>query len=188
MGIVEIVLLGLALSMDAFAVTISNSFCYRHEPRRRLFLMPVFFGVFQGLMPVLGYLLGSLAAGLVERFAGIISLLILGYIGASMVREGVKALRGGEEGDEEQQGKHLTVPVLLMQAVATSIDAFAVGISLLAAGANIGLAGGIIALTTFLCCMVALLVGKRFGNLLGDRAQIVGGIVLIAIGIKALFS
>lgn len=185
MGAVELLLLGIALSMDAFAVTITNSFCYQGESRARLMLMPVFFGVFQGVMPLLGYFLGSLAADLVARFAGIISFVILGYIGGHMIWEAVKAMRAGESGEEVAQGR-LTVAAVLIQAVATSIDAFGVGISLLASGANIAVAAPVIALTTFVCCVIALVVGKRFGSLLGDRAQIVGGIVLVAIGVKSL--
>lgn len=193
MGIAEILLLGLALSMDAFAVTISNSFVYQHESRARMMLMPVFFGVFQGLMPLLGYFLGTLAADLIERFAGIVTLVILGFIGGNMIFEGVKAIRGAGagEGEEPSQNgsaaKRLTIVTVFLQAIATSIDAFAVGVSLLAAGASIAVASPVIALTTFACCVIALLVGKRFGNLLGDRAQVVGGVVLVCIGIKALF-
>lgn len=192
MGIAEILLLGLALSMDAFAVTISNSFVYQHESRARMMLMPIFFGVFQGLMPLLGYFLGTLAADLIERFAGIVTLVILGFIGGNMIFEGVKSLRGSDTDEHEDEAsgpvaKRLTVVTVFMQAIATSIDAFAVGVSLLASGANIAVASPIIALTTFACCVVALFVGKRFGNLLGDRAQVVGGVVLVCIGIKALF-
>lgn len=186
MGLVEILVLGLALSMDAFAVTISNSFVYQHESRARMMLMPVFFGVFQGGMPLLGFFLGTFAASFIERFAGIISFVILAFIGGNMIFEGVKAIRGGKEEHDEIAQKHLTLPTVLVQAVATSIDAFAVGVSLLAAGASIAVASPIIAATTFACCIVALFVGKRFGSLLGDRAQIVGGVVLVCIGLKAL--
>lgn len=187
MGIVEILVLGLALSMDAFAVTISNTFCYSHESRLRLMLMPLFFGLFQGLMPVLGYFLGTFAAGFIDRFAGIITLVILGFIGGSMIWEGIKALRSDKAMRCEANQKNLTLRKILVQAVATSIDAFAVGVSLLATGTNIALAGPLIALVTCACCVVAIVVGRRFGHLLGDRAQIVGGVVLLAIGIKALF-
>ena len=96
MGVIEILLLGLALSADAFAVTVSNSFAYAHESRARLALMPVFFGAFQALMPLLGYFLGGLAAELIERYSGIVTMVILGIIGANMVREGVQALRASK--------------------------------------------------------------------------------------------
>ena len=97
MGTVEVVVVGLALSMDAFAVTISNAFVYGHEGRRLLLLMPLLFGFFQAGMPVLGYLLGGLAARFIEAYAGVVSLVILGAIGVGMLREGISSLRAGEE-------------------------------------------------------------------------------------------
>ena len=204
MGVIEILLLGLALSADAFAVTVSNSFAYAHESRARLALMPVFFGAFQALMPLLGYFLGGLAAELIERYSGIVTMVILGIIGANMVREGVQALRASKAegsadasdpaGDSdpadaaagEKSPKRLTLAILVLQAIATAIDAFAVGVSLRAQVVNLPFAVCVIGLTTFVCCVVALLAGKRLGSLLGDRAEVAGGLVLIGIGIKAL--
>ena len=196
MSLIEILLVGLALSMDAFAVTISNAFAYRHESRARLMLMPVAFGVFQALMPVLGFFAGTVAAGFIERYAGIVSFVILALIGGAMIREGARELRhGGEAASDVEKvagategRRRLTVRMVLVQAVATSIDAFAVGVSFLASGAPIALAAPVVGVTTFACCVVALLAGKRFGALLGDRAEIVGGVVLLAIGVKALLA
>ena len=190
MTIVEIVLLGVALSMDAFAVTISNVFCYPNASRARLFALPVAFGVFQAVMPLLGYFLGGIVGDFIETYSGIITLVILGLIGGNMIKEGVQALRGdgdGEEEDVSEDANALSLKVILVQAVATSIDAFAVGVSLRAVSVAVAPAVSIIGITTFLCCIVALAIGKRFGHLLGDRAQIVGGVVLVAIGIKAMF-
>lgn len=204
MGVIEILLLGLALSADAFAVTVSNSFAYAHESRARLALMPVFFGAFQALMPLLGYFLGGLAAELIERYSGIVTMVILGIIGANMVREGIQALRASKAegsadasdpaGDSdpadaaagEKSPKRLTLAILVLQAIATAIDAFAVGVSLRAQVVNLPFAVCVIGLTTFVCCVVALLAGRRLGSLLGDRAEVAGGLVLIGIGIKAL--
>jgi putative Mn2+ efflux pump MntP len=199
-GTLEILLLGLALSADAFAVTVSNSFVYQGESRARLALMPVFFGAFQALMPLLGYFLGGLAAELIDAYAGIVTLAILGLIGGNMVREGVGALRrSGEEAedagsgagagsgaDADAGGGRLTVGILLMQAIATAIDAFAVGVSLRAQAVDLLYSVTVIGLTTAACCVVALAIGRRVGRLLGDRAEVAGGIVLIAIGLKAL--
>lgn len=198
MGTPEILLLGLALSADAFAVTISNSFVYRGESRLRLALMPIFFGAFQAMMPLFGYYLGGLAAELIEAYSGIVTLAILGLIGGNMVREGVVALRnpaGDGRGTSSDSGSgpnsssdsgRLTVGVLLFQAVATAIDAFAVGVSLRAQSVDLVFSVMVIGLTTAACCVVALAIGRRVGRLLGDRAEVVGGIVLIAIGLKAL--
>ena len=195
MTLVEIIVLGVALSADAFAVTISNTFVYATESRARLMLMPIMFGLFQGIMPVAGYLLGGLAAEVIEAYAGIITLVILGFVGGNMIREGVSALmgRGGEDGEPEEGGagpvaKRLTFVTVLAQAIATAIDAFAVGVSLRAQAVNVVVASSIIALTTFLCCVVALVLGRKLGEVLGDRAQVVGGIVLVIIGLKAFLA
>ena len=185
MGIEEIVLLGVALSFDAFSVTISDMFVYPHESRTRLLALPVAFGAFQGIMPVFGYFLSGVAAELIERYAGIVAFVILGIIGGNMLREGIAALRSGEA-STERSGEHITLPLVLFQAVATAIDAFAVGIELRAAQAPIALAAGIIAATTLLLCLVALAVGRAAGERLGDRAEVVGGAVLVLIGLKQL--
>lgn len=200
MGLLDVIILGVALSADAFAVTVSNSFAYSRETMARKAMMPVMFGLFQGLMPLLGYFLGGLAADLIERYAGIVTLVILGIIGGNMIHEGVAALREGsrepdgelgqadssEENDAPKQ--RLTVATLTFQAVATAIDAFAVGVSLRAMGVPIVSSASIIALTTAICCTIALFVGHKLGDLLGDRAEVVGGIVLVIIGLRAFFA
>lgn len=192
MTVIELLVLGVALAMDAFAVTISDTFAYRGQARWRMWMAPVAFAVFQALMPVAGYWLGCLFAEAVEAYASIVSFAILGFIGASMIREGVRALRGdetdeaGEAAAAPDAPRVLTVGAVAMQAVATSIDAFAVGVSLRAASADIAVAALAIGATTFVCCAVALLVGRRAGEMLGDRAQVLGGVVLVGIGVKAL--
>lgn len=191
LGLLEIILLGVALSADAFAVTISNTFVYASESKRRLVLMPVMFGLFQGLMPLLGYFVGGLAAEVIERYAGIITLVILGIVGGNMIREGAEALLHPGEDEAEHAGpvaKRLTMVTILAQAFATAIDAFAVGVSLRAQAVNIVVAASIIALTTFVLCLVALAMGRKLGEVLGDRAQVAGGIVLVLIGLKAFFA
>lgn len=194
MVLLEIIVLGVALSADAFAVTISNTFVYAGESRSRLMLMPLMFGLFQGLMPVAGYLLGGLAAEVIETYAGVITLVILGLVGGNMIREGVCALRGaGEQDGPEEPGagpvaRRLTLVTVLAQAIATAIDAFAVGVSLRAQAVSVVVAAPVIALTTFLCCVAALALGRKLGEVLGDRAQVAGGIVLVLIGLKAFLA
>lgn len=181
MSIVEIVILGLALSMDAFAVTISNSFAYPKISRARSFSMPLAFGFFQFLMPVVGFVLGQLVSDFITQYAGIITFAILGFIGGKMIWDAFH-----EEEGEEASGQTLTMPVLLFQAVATSIDALAVGVSFAALEVNVLTSSGIIGITTALTCIVALVIGKRFGNALGEKATIIGGAVLVLIGLKSL--
>lgn len=180
MSIYEIVLIGIALSMDAFAVSIAGSMVYTNMTGYKKLSMPAAFGLFQGLMPVAGFYLGSLFSSFIDRWSGIISLIILGVIGINMIREGLSA-------QEEQQPKELTMKTLLVQAVATSIDAFAIGVSFAAGGANIWLSAPIIAVTTFILSLAAVSIGVKAGERLGHRAEILGGIILIIIGIKALF-
>lgn len=190
MGMIELVILGVALAADAFAVTISNTFVYCHETRSRLALMPVLFGLFQGLMPLLGFYLGGVAGDFIEAYAGIVTLVILGIIGGNMIREGVGALRHPEEKETSEAcvTGRLTVGELLLQAIATAIDAFAVGVSLRAQSVDIVAAVLVIGLVTAACCVAALAIGRKLGHLLGDRAQIAGGIVLVIIGIKAFLA
>lgn len=187
MSATEIVLLGLALSADAFSVTVSNSCAFGSHRRARLLLMPVLFGVFQGIMPLFGYLLGGVAASLIERYAGLVTLIILGIIGINMVREGARALAHPEDGCPKRADR-LTIGILLFQAVATAIDAFAVGVSLRAQATDIWVASVIICCTTAVCCVAALAIGHRMGRLLGDRAEIAGGVVLMLIGLRAFLS
>lgn len=184
MNILELLLIGIALSMDAFAVTISNAFAYHQSDRLHRFLMPVFFGIFQAAMSLIGYFAGSLISSFIDNYAGPITFIILGVIGAKMLWD---AFHETDESVDEKKAQ-ITLPILFFQALATSIDALAVGVSFAALSLNIAIAASIIGLTTFICCIVALLIGARFGMKLGSKASILGGLVLIAIGIKALFS
>lgn len=197
----EMIILGLALSMDAFAVTLCNLMAYPRLSRARRMLLPIVFGLFQGVMPLVGFFIGSLATNLVNTFAGPIALVILSFIGGRMIYESVKQIRTQRKTeapppeistsmvkeDKPVPAVTLSIPAILVQGVATSIDALIVGVSLLAMNASIFEASSIIALTTFACCLVGLIIGKRVGVILGDKAQIIGGAVLILIGIKACF-
>ena len=195
MGLLEILLLGVALATDAFSVTISNTFAFDDHRFSRLMRMPLFFGLFQFGMPLAGYFVGGIAAELIEKYAGIVSLVILGFIGSNMLYSGYKALKedASEEDEEEaQQGVQqdattLSYGKLVFQAVATAIDAFAVGVSFRAHSVDILVASTLFGIITAILCTIALFIGKKLGSLLGDRAEMVGGIVLILIGLKAFF-
>ena len=195
MGLLEILMLGVALATDAFSVTISNTFAFDDHRFSRLMRMPLFFGLFQFVMPLAGYFVGGIAAELIEKYAGIVSLVILGFIGSNMLYSGYKALKedASEEDEEEaqqeaQQGATtLSYGKLVFQAVATVIDAFAVGVSFRAHSVDILVASALFGIITAILCTIALFIGKKLGSLLGDRAEMVGGIVLILIGLKAFF-
>ena len=157
--------------------------------------MPLFFGLFQFGMPLAGYFVGGIAAELIEKYAGVVSLVILGFIGSNMLYSGYKALKedASEEDEEEaQQGAQqdattLSYGKLVFQAVATAIDAFAVGVSFRAHSVDILVASALFGIITAILCTIALFIGKKLGSLLGDRAEMVGGVVLILIGLKAFF-
>lgn len=180
--VTEIVLLGLALSMAAFAVTVSNTFIYQGNSKTQNAMMPLAFGIFQGIMPCIGFFLGRLVSDVISQYAGIITFIILGFIGAKMIWDALHE----DDSEEEPTSQQLTLPVVTLQAIATSIDALAVGVSFAALSINVLFAASLIAITTALCCTVALFAGRKFGNALGERATIIGGIVLILIGLKAL--
>ena len=195
MGLLEILMMGVALATDAFSVTISNTFAFDDHRFSRLMRMPLFFGLFQFGMPLAGYFVGGVAAELIEKYAGIVSLVILGFIGLNMLYSGYKALKedASEEDEEEaQQGAQqgattLSYGKLVFQAVATAIDAFAVGVSFRAHSVDILVASTLFGVITAILCTIALFIGKKLGSLLGDRAEMVGGVVLILIGLKAFF-
>ena len=180
MVISEILLIGIALSMDAFAVSLSSGMIYTGLTKAHKLSMPIAFGLFQGIMPILGYFFGGIFSDFITRWDGPVALVILGFIGANMIKDGFTD-------EEEKEPKRLTLGALLLQAVATSIDAFAVGVTFAAGGADIFTAAPIVAVTTFTLSLIAVIIGGKAGDKLGEKAEILGGIILIIIGIKAMF-
>lgn len=173
-------LTALGLSMDAFAVSVTNGLCLRGSGLRHGLWTALAFGLFQGGMPVLGFLLGQGFSGPVRRLDHWVALLLLGFIGGRMVKEGIGQLRS----PEVSRPREFSWGMLLLQAVATSIDALAVGIGFALMEVEILPAAGLIAGVTFLCCLVGFFIGRRFGGLLKERAEIFGGIILMLTGIK----
>lgn len=180
-SLIESIVLGVALAMDAMTVTLSNSLCEPDMPASKKYGMPVMFALYQMGMPFLGYAGGILIAEYIDAYAGIVSLVILGIVGGKMIVDAVRELRE----PESCPATHLTWRMIHMEAIATSIDALIVGVSLAADGKSILLYGGMIGVTTFVCCLFALALGRKLGERFGTRAQIAGGIVLIGIGLKA---
>lgn len=188
MALWEIIVISVATSMDIFAVTISNTFLHPGERRSRLALMPLSFGLFQGVFPAIGYLLGSLVGDLIEAYAGVVTLCVLGFIGVGMIREGIVELRADESGHgDELPERRLARRSILLQSLVTSIDVFAIGVSMRALEADIVLVGVCNALVTAVLCVAAIVLGRRYGHLLGDYALVAGGVVLTVVGVSALF-
>ncbi|MEP1448870.1 MAG: manganese efflux pump MntP family protein [Paraglaciecola sp.] len=178
---IEVLLLAIALSMDAFAVSIGLGSKQKTRPMFLALLASVYFGVFQGLMPLIGYLGGKGVLGWVESYAPIVSFLLLVLIGGKMIFESFS------EGIEEDLTK-VTHRVLLTLAIATSIDAMAAGFALTLLDINPFLACFIIAITTFIFSYLGVFIGVKSGTWLESKAEFLGGVVLIMIGIKMLWA
>ncbi|MFV0516129.1 MAG: manganese efflux pump MntP family protein [Aminipila sp.] len=183
MTLVEIVFIGVGLAMDAVAVSMTNGMVYRKLNTRHYIAMPLFFGAFQALMPLIGNYAGSLFASVISKYAGIVILIILGIIGGKMIKEGIDHMKNHEI---SCVNKSLTLSVLIFQAIATSIDAFAVGVGFSAMRVDIVLAVSIIAVVTAVLVSIAIIIGKKFGDILGSRAEILGGLILVIIGVKSV--
>lgn len=181
MELTTLFLLAVGLSMDAFAVSISDGLTYRDMGKKQAFAVSGAFGLFQALMPVAGFLSGQLFINLISSLDHWVALILLTLIGGNMIREAIGELRHPET---VVQQKSLTGKAILLQAVATSIDALAVGISFAALKVNIFTASSFIGLITFLLCLAGSFLGRRFGGVLKEKAEIFGGLILIAIGIK----
>ena len=184
MGFIEFFLTGIGLSMDAFAVAICKGLGMRKVNYKQMLLIALFFGGFQALMPLLGWLLGRQFEQYITSVDHWIAFALLVLIGANMLRE---ARKGDDTTDGETvYDAPLPLGQLLLMAIATSIDALAVGISFAFLGVNIWLAIAIIGTTTFLISAAGVFIGNRFGNRYEKRATIAGGIILILLGVKIL--
>ena len=181
MTFAELFLIAVGLSMDAFAVSIGNGTVIKKK--RKAVFAAFMFGVFQAGMPIIGYFLGSAFADIIKSYAPVIALGVLGFIGGKMIVESIGELRHKGE-DKESSIKEPSVPAILIQAIATSIDALVVGVSFAAIGVDIVPAVCFIGVVTFLISLVGVFGGVKFGQLLGAKASLIGGIVLVAIGVK----
>lgn len=184
MTLLEIFLIGIGLSMDAFAVAICKGLAMPDKvDRKGALLIALYFGVFQAVMPALGWLLGSQFARYVTQMAPWIAFVLLAWIGGSMIRESLSK----EEKEEAEMGA-VSHKELLVLAVATSIDALAVGVtfSMLELAVSIGAAVALIGCTTFVISLGGVYVGNVFGARYKDKAEFVGGAILILIGVKIL--
>ena len=182
MSIFEILILAVGLSMDAFAVSVTNGMTKKNINIKWTFAIAACFGIFQGLMPTIGYFLGSTFTQYVTRFDHYIALVLLGFIGGKMLLDGLK-----KDDSCEFDGTGLTVGALLLQGVATSIDALAVGVSFAAVMNSMALAlsaAAIITVCTFVFCFAGVFIGKKFGTSISGKAGIFGGIILIIIGVQ----
>ena len=179
MEYLSVLLIAVGLAMDAFAVAICKGLAMRKPGVKAILVIGLWFGFFQAVMPVIGYLLGSSFYSYISEYDHWIAFALLALIGANMIRE---ALSGEEEGVDDSIGFR----TMLVLAIATSIDALAVGISLAMTGDDIFQSAVMIGVVTFLISAVGVKMGSLVGDRFGSRAELVGGVILILIGLRIL--
>jgi len=179
MDFFSIILIAVGLSMDSFAVSVANGFTIRELNVKRVFLISFSFASFQAIMPLIGWLAGLGIERHIKELDGWIAFLLLSYIGLKMIWEGIQK-------NSIKKESELKILTIIGESFATSIDAFAVGISFACLNISIISPVLIIGIITFAFSLTGLHLGKYFGKRLGKTAEIIGGIVLIGIGVKIL--
>ena len=179
MGLWELFVIAVGLSMDAFAVSVCKGLSVRRCTFRHMLICGLYFGVFQAVMPLIGYTLGSQFESLVSSIAPFIAFALLAVIGVNMIRE-------SRDEDDEHINDDFSLHAMVPLAVATSIDALAVGVSCAFLQVNILATVLFIGVTTFACCVFGVKIGSIFGNRYKAGAELFGGVVLVLMGIKIL--
>ena len=174
---IELLLIGVGLSMDAFAVSICKGLAMRRVNKKQAFVIGLFFGGFQALMPFIGWALGTQFESYITSIDHWIAFVLLAFIGVNMIRESKS---------EEKVDNSMTVKSMLLLAIATSIDALAVGVTFAFLEVNIIYAVLFIGTITFLCSAAGVKIGSLFGLKYKAKAEVCGGIILIVIGAKIL--
>ncbi len=186
MTFVDILLLAVSLAIDASCVCTTNGLVYRPNTLGALRIaLP--FAIFQGIMPLIGYLGIGLLPDELFQYNHIVAFVLLCAIGAKMLVDALKAQNSGASCEQKKPQNSLTVKVMLVQAISTSIDALSVGVTL--GGQSISFAlvsAALISLITLFMCFGAVLLGKKIGSKFNSKAEIIGGIVLILLGIRLL--
>ncbi|TLX76220.1 manganese efflux pump [Labilibacter sediminis] len=179
METISVILIAIGLSMDSFAVSVCNGLTITKLNMKKVLAISFSLAIFQGVMPLLGWMAGIGIEKYIKEIDHWIAFLLLAIIGIKMIYEGLQK-------NEEVKNCDLKIVTLIGQSIATSIDAFAVGISFALLDISIIVPVCIIGLVTFIFALVGLHIGKYFGRHVGNKAEIFGGIVLIGIGIKIL--
>ncbi len=181
MSFFDVLILGVALSMDAFAVALCKGLSIRDTiTLKKCIIVGLWFGLFQGIMPLVGYVLGIRFSNIIVEYDHWIAFILLSIIGSNMVKEGLSK-------EEEENNDSLHYKEMFLLAVATSIDALAVGVTLAFLQVNIIFAVLVIGITTFILSTFAVKIGGIFGSRFKSKAEIFGGVTLILIGLKILF-
>ena len=179
MGFIELLLIAVGLSMDAFAVSVCKGLSVKKVGVKHAALAGLYFGGFQFLMPVIGYLLGFRFESVIESIDHWVAFVLLAFIGGNMIKESF--------GKAEELNDDFGVKTMLLMAIATSIDALAVGVTFAFLEVQILPAAGLIGVTTFLLSFAGIYIGNVFGARYKSKAELAGGIILVVIGLKILF-
>jgi len=179
MGILEIVLISLGLAMDAFAVAVCKGLAMKKTDWKKAIIIALYFGIFQAIMPTIGYLLGSAFESYITSIDHWIAFILLTLIGGNMIKEAFSQ-------KEEKENDKVDFKSMLVLAIATSIDALAIGVTLAFFDVNLLLAVSMIGIITFGLSILGVKIGNKFGDKFQNKAEIAGGIILIFIGLKIL--
>lgn len=179
MGILEISLLGIGLAMDAFAVSICKGLSMKKMNWKNAIIIALNFGIFQALMPMIGYFLGTTFESFVTTFDHWIAFILLALIGGNMIKESF-------DNEEEKKNDKVDFKTMIVLALATSIDALAVGITFAFFDVNLLLAVAIIGIITFIISILGVKIGNKFGDKYQNKAELTGGIILVLLGTKIL--
>lgn len=180
MGILELLLISIGLGMDAFAVSVCKGVSMKKMSWEKAIIIALYFGGFQMFMPVMGYLLGKGFEQIIVNFDHWFAFAFLSIIGGNMIKESCSD-------ESENINDNIDVKTMLIMAIATSIDALAVGITFAFLKVNLIIAVSLIGIITFVLCVVGTKIGNKFGDKYGGRAELMGGVILILIGVKILW-
>ena len=172
-------LIAIALAMDAFSVSMTKGFTQKNITPTQILYYGLFFGGFQALMPILGYFFGNFISSFIASLASVVGFVLLLAIGLNMIRESLK-------NDDEDIADTFSFKEVTLLAIATSIDAFAVGITIALIHDPLWISAAIIGIVAFAFSIVGIFIGKKIGDYVGNRFQILGGVILILIGFKIL--
>ena len=177
---IGIILIAVGLAMDAFAVSVCKGLSMKKISIKKLLIIAVYFGVFQALMPVIGFFLGESFESLVTSIDHWIALILLSFIGINMLKEAFG------KSEEDNKNDDTSFKTMIILAIATSIDALAVGITFAFLEINIFVIATIIGVITFIISAIGVIIGNKFGDKYEKKAEIFGGVILILMGIKIL--
>ena len=174
MNLYEIILISIGLAMDAFAVSICKGLSMKKINWKSTIIIAIYFGLFQAIMPVFGYLLGSSFSVIVQKLDHWIAFILLAIIGGNMIKE-------SKDDEAEKRNDKVDFKTMILLAIATSIDALAVGITFAFFKVNIVVSITIIGIITFILSFIGVIIGNKFGDKFQNKAEFIGGMILIII-------